>query len=488
MRQALHIFKKDFHGLRYEVSLMWAVTVAFAALDIRRRRGPIDSWEAEMLMVLIAAVLIGRLILAEAIPGDRQFWITRPYRWKSLLGAKLLFIAAFVNLPIFLAQLFIVALDGFPLVPSLPGLFWSQFLLFAFILLPIAAVGAVSRNLASFIFYAVVLLAIGAVIQVARLEGVGWVVDSVALVSLLAIAGPVLYLQYKRRRTDISRWFALGGIALAGIGILAMPWPMALAVQSRLSKQPSLAASVHVALGPSPAQIGWPAEKRPDGALYIPIVVQGIPPGTEVRTDALAISLQEPGGRTTTVNPFACADVTQHSESAGVVLRPVCRADPEFVKSNRDKLVTLRASVYLTLFGNAKSTTLPLTDEPTYTSDGLECYTDNVRAEWDVYCRSAFRWPGRLIYAKLGHTAANSFQQAVSYSPFPADLNINPIETRWASAYAAGPAPNVRDVTIIVEEPLAHMRRDLEARGVRLSDFVIPSNVRGVPPQKTTIQ
>lgn len=88
-----------------------------------------------------------------------------------------------------------------------------------------------------------------------------------------------------------------------------------------------------------------------------------------------------------------------------------------------------------------------------------------------VYCRSAFRWPARLVYAKLGHTDAHSFTQSVSYSPFPASLNIEPVETRWASAFAAGPAPVVRDVTIIVEEPLALVRRDFEAAGVKLNEF-----------------
>ncbi len=95
-----------------------------------------------------------------------------------------------------------------------------------------------------------------------------------------------------------------------------------------------------------------------------------------------------------------------------------------------------------------------------------------VKAEWDVYCRAAFRWPDRLVYAKLGRTSADSFAQFVSYSPFPAGLNIDPIETRWASAYASGPPPTVRDVTILVEEPLAHLERDFEARDVRLNQFM----------------
>ncbi len=133
--------------------------------------------------------------------------------------------------------------------------------------------------------------------------------------------------------------------------------------------------------------------------------------------------------------------------------------------------MTFRASFYFTLFGNVRSQTIPISDQPSNAVDGLQCYTDTVRAEWDVYCRSAFRWPARLVYAKLGHTNANSFTQFVSYSPFPASLNIDPIETRWASAYASGPPPTVRDVTIIVEEPLAHLRRDFEASAVHLDEF-----------------
>lgn len=102
-----------------------------------------------------------------------------------------------------------------------------------------------------------------------------------------------------------------------------------------------------------------------------------------------------------------------------------------------------------------------------------------------VYCRSAFRWPARLVYAKLGHTDAHSFTQSVSYSPFPASLNIEPVETRWASAFAAGPAPVVRDVTIIVEEPLALVRRDFEAAGVKLNEFTFRPVT--APPQPPVI-
>ena len=107
MHQALHIFKKDVRYLRYEAH-------SGAAVRRRIRRHALRAWHMASTRFLVvpevflvragAAFLIGRLVLAEAIPGDRQFWITRPYRWQSLLGAKVLFIIAFVNLPILAAQ------------------------------------------------------------------------------------------------------------------------------------------------------------------------------------------------------------------------------------------------------------------------------------------------------------------------------------------------------------------------------------------------
>ncbi len=95
MLQALHILKKDIRHLRLEVSLVLVLTAAFAWTEMVSRN-PI--W-VRALLAIAAVYLIARLIQAEAIPGHNQFWISRPYRWKSLLGAKLLFIVLFINLP-----------------------------------------------------------------------------------------------------------------------------------------------------------------------------------------------------------------------------------------------------------------------------------------------------------------------------------------------------------------------------------------------------
>jgi hypothetical protein len=479
MRQALHIFKKDVRYLRYELSLVVLFAGAFAAMHLRATNGLLNqSWLPEIFWFIGVASLLGRLLLAEAIPGDRQFWITRPYRWKSLLGAKLLFIVAFVNLPIFLVHVIILIIDGFPLASSVPGLLWSQLLLFTF-LLPFAAFATLS-NAKPFLM---ILFCIAAAIwelsmsgDAGALTGVAWVGKSIALIALFAPAIVILLIQYQSRRTVLSRWVAAGGITVSALVFVALPWPVAFAIESRLAKQNALGSSIQAGLSRTFEEQFWaPRITKQRVALHIPVSVQGIPDGTEVQPDALSVLLQGPDGRVAELGPADCVGLKRGSISANAAtISALCVADPAFFQAQRGRPVRLRASLYFTLFGNTRSQTIPLSNEPSNTLDGLQCYTDPAKAEWDVYCRSAFRWPARLVYAKLGHTNANSFTQLVSYSPFPASLNIDPIETRWASAYAYGPAPNVSDVTIIAEEPLAHLRCDFEANDVQLDRFVYP--------------
>jgi hypothetical protein len=476
MRQTLHIFRKDVRYLRNEIALVLLMTAAFAILHIPGLHLENNWWLVELALVATAAFLIGRLILAEPMPGDRQFWITRPYRWRSLLAAKLLFIAAFFNLPLLLAHLVIVTLDRFPLASSLPGLVWEQVLLFAFASLPFAALASLNSAMPAFIFAQLIVLAVIASLWEARtastfmLGGVDWVRDSVAALALVAVAIPVLVVQYRSRRTIFSRWFAIAGTALAALLFAALPWPLALAVQSHLSKEPAIAHSIHAVLASQPTES---ILERSNGKLVMTlrVALEGVPQDARIEPDAFALSLRSADGNSENFGLSDCPEVrreTVRPQQSTIVA--VCPADSPFFQVERGKRVAVRGSLYLTLFGNERSQTIPLTNQPVNALDGLQCYTGVAGAEWDVYCRSAFRWPARLIFAKLGHTNANSFAQVVSYSPFPASLDIEPVETRWASGFAASKAPIVRDVTIITEEPLAHFRRDFTG-GLRLYDY-----------------
>ena len=493
MFQALHIFKKDVRYLRYEIALVLLLAIVFAEMHASGSRAFNDSWSVELALITAVAFLIGRLVLAETIAGECQFWVTRPYDWKSLIGAKLLFIVVFVNVPVFLAQFFILLADGFSIIRTLPGLFWMQLMLFSFVSLPLVGVAALSSGIASFIFAQLVVLAVGFGIwkfvpsDSGGLRGVDWVRYCVSLSVLFMVTLAVLFIQYKSRRILLSRLLAVGGITLAALAFVAMPWPVALSVQSSLSKGGELGSTIHVGLGRESKQLFWKTLEQSNVAVHLPISMRGIPIGTEAQADAVTFSFYGPDGRAMKLSVLDCWDLKRGSVSASaVVISSVCSADRSFFDHERDRPLTLHASVYFTLFGNSRSEVIPLSDKPSNAPDGLQCYTDVVRAEWDVYCRAAFRWPARLVYAKLGRVNADSFAQFISYSPFPATLKIEPIETRWASVYASGPRPTVRDVTIIVKEPLAHIRRDFEANEVVLNELPV-SSVSGVPAQEPTI-
>jgi hypothetical protein len=123
MKQSIHIFLKDAYCLRIEIGVfaLLAAILAWAGGRVA---------ESQLLLEAGAIYLITRVVHAEPIPGDRQFWLTRPYNRMSLAGAKLLFIAAFICAPICAAQLVMLLASGFPLLPAIPGLLWSQALIF----------------------------------------------------------------------------------------------------------------------------------------------------------------------------------------------------------------------------------------------------------------------------------------------------------------------------------------------------------------------
>ncbi|MCU1322570.1 MAG: hypothetical protein JWM43_2219 [Acidobacteriaceae bacterium] len=58
----------------------------------------------KLLIALSWLVLITRAVHADSLVGEEQFWITRPYRWRSLLGGKALFVAVCVAMPFVVMQ------------------------------------------------------------------------------------------------------------------------------------------------------------------------------------------------------------------------------------------------------------------------------------------------------------------------------------------------------------------------------------------------
>ncbi len=262
MKQAIHIFSKDLRYLWREVWVVLLLAVMYVyAVTARGNLAGITG----ILFEAAACWLIARLIQAESLVGDNQFWITRPYAWKALLGSKIAFIFAFVQVPILFIHLAILIRTDFPLWRNLPGLLWEQLLFGICMSLPLATLAAITSGLVPLVITILVVpVAALAVDLYFPLFGIAlgtalgpleWVKDTVAGVGIAVIVGVVLYFQYRKRATVFSRIFLAAAAALVLMTFMYLPWPVAFGVQSRLPSQGFNASSLQIGLaepGPLP--------------------------------------------------------------------------------------------------------------------------------------------------------------------------------------------------------------------------------------------
>jgi hypothetical protein len=250
MKQSIHIFRKDARYLWREIT----VFVLFAAI-YSRFGGYISG--PDILLEIAVIWLIARAVHAEPLVGDRQFWLTRPYDWRSLLCAKLLFIAAFVCIPIGLGQFAMVILGHFSVLPAIPGLLWSQVAIFSAGLL-IAALAAMTSTttfmLAVLGFVAVIAVAINVGSQLVIYRpgfplSFVWVRDYSILAIFVLSAGLICLWQYRDRASVRSWAAAFAGVVLTILVFFFMPPSFAIAAQSLLAGKVS--AGIQVAIDPS---------------------------------------------------------------------------------------------------------------------------------------------------------------------------------------------------------------------------------------------
>ena len=495
MRQALHIFKKDARHLWFEIAIVLVVTAAFAFVGARRAFWLDDpnanrsvAWTmVQILLPLAWWILIARVVYSETLPGDRQFWTTRPYRWMSLLGAKLLFIAIFVNLPWFIADVIILRAYGFAPESQLAGLFTAQLLISIAFLLPVAAVCAVTSGfvqllLASFVLLIVVLVWNTVVPQLAL--GATWgTLDWITGYYSILVAGCgaliILIWQYARRKTWSNRVVA----AVAAIAVLAgaalIPWTSAFAVQSRLSKQRIDVHSIQVSFD---SDRKWLARVRPDrfGAgvgIELPLKIDGVPPGMEAKAEGLTMQVVGPDGtaRQGAGRPWMQIDSDRQLSTL------MSEVDGPFYQSVKDKAVKIRGTLYLTLFGNRRTTRIPFGGERIATRGMGICSArrtggGSIGYMYFLLCASPFRTAPDLVTVRFEERGKDVYREVmpypvrrrISYSPLPADLDISPVSQYFTLTQFPR---ELSDVAIDDAEPLAHVTREFELDGLRLGEF-----------------
>jgi hypothetical protein len=474
MRQAWQIFQKDVLYLYREIAIYLGALLAAWWLT------KYDVAVTEALVTFAGAYLIARLIHADAAAGDRQFWITRPYRWHSLLGAKVLFILTLVDLPVCIAQWAILAKESFTLPNVWRGLLWEQFLILG-VALSFAALAALTRGMVPFIATAIVtegiVIGISYIVQRPEfsLHESEWVRSSLGFIVLVAVTAVVLCLQYNGRHTSRSRQVAFG---LATIGVAAyifVPWSLAFAIQQRFSKQPFDPASIHISLNPELEKWGMAMSRGKRVQIAIPMVLTGLSKDALPVLEALQVTIRGPDERESRLKPAAFLGLKYTAnQSPDLAVTASSELDRDYFNSERDHPVTLRGSLFLTLFGNRRSYVASLSRGVASVEgpDQLRCFV----TQYGMACTSPLRPPRQWVEMDVG--VRIPLNNSISYSPFPASLGFFPFDRRWASAplraYIPAPESTPKYATVHVMEPVAYIRRDFEITGLPLTDIAVP--------------
>ena len=223
--QILHILRKDVRHLFPEITVSISLVALFAWVApagwpeyINRMSYPGAQFGTPQIMggllhALIPIswlVLISRSVHDESLVGDKQFWVTRPYTWYSLLAAKLLFILGFICVPLLAAQIFLVHYAGLPILATLPALLLNIGAISILFLLPFLVLASVTTS-----FGPLILLVLGGVLYIGvvglvatYLSGAHTAPPNGAIVAFtlltLILIGTLLY-QYIERRTGLTQ-------------------------------------------------------------------------------------------------------------------------------------------------------------------------------------------------------------------------------------------------------------------------------------------
>jgi hypothetical protein len=497
MSQLLHIFRKDVRGLKGELAVFFGVLV-LGRLAITSGPEYLDRSEmaipAEVLTLLAACYLIARLIHADGFANGREYWLTRPYRWKSFLGAKLLFLIVCLHVPVFVSQVALLYAEGFPMLGNLRGLLWSQFLMLVVVSMPVAAVAAVTAGLASFTAVSIAAVALWSSFDLIRstpwvrrywfsdsqyfysriqMEETEWVRYLVLAVAVAVAAWAAVCLQYKSRRTAYSRalLLAIGFFGLLSYTFVSVGFRWK--VQSQVSRQTLDTTSWRFFVVPESQQSNRHFLELPPSSRILThrsLFVDGVPEDiVEVQVQNAAFDFRASDGELLTA-PDAGVWLANTGRREGFSRGPGPRKldlmwsmSALFYEKVHASGGTLRGRLDLVLFGNERSVTIPASSLPANVTDSFRCTRKdpprNAHPDKGVMtCRAALRWP---VHAVSGSVSV----RPESFSPFPADLRLDPIRDKNLRGFFSESADQIK---LSLTDPVSFKRVTFEIPNVTL--------------------
>jgi hypothetical protein len=474
VKQALHIFRKDVRYLRWELGVALLLLAMFVCGQLYPQ-GLGYGQNAIMSYLLLAfwAFLCARLVQAEPIPGDRQFWITRPYQRSSLLRAKLFFIVACIAVPLTVADAVILGVKGFSVAAHLPGLTWSLLLITASALMVFCAFATLTRGLTDWMLGAIFTIGLLYTMDIIARQnfwgGVEWIREYGAAAIVFAAALVVLLGQYSRRRT--RTYIVVMATGLLGSSIYAhyASSATALELETRFSKPKAAPSSIQIVFQkpPEPAaprdQTFHPPRQEVV-ALAFPIDVLGLDEGEDLIGDEALIAIQGDSGETWSSARRDGSEVFQHVPDGYRLLILVGRSA---IEKTKDRTVQISVKLYLTMLRDS-ATRVVSPGAGSVEVPGIgRCRDDLAPAQNWIMCESPLRPPSNFLAVQFAGRR-DRFLDASSYSPFPADPDslIVPVGKFFHSG-SSDFAPD----TLTSLEPVAHFRRDFTRSNVSRTDY-----------------
>ncbi|MFN0168554.1 MAG: hypothetical protein ACKV22_19175 [Bryobacteraceae bacterium] len=488
MKQALHIFRKDLRRLWLPVLISLAGVALFVREETQSVDGAIHAGALfPMLLSACWLYLIARLVHEESLPGDTQFWLSRPYSRFSLGAAKLCFVAVFVVVPFLIAGIVILQSLGFDTLPRIPGLLIKLFYLAALLWLPAFALAAITRRLSYFTIGT--FLVLGALVGASQLYGrvgrivpgqVSWISEGIAELILFLGAATVSLWQFRTRRTHTGLALFAGCLLLATSGFFISS-DVAFAVNAAVQPEPlpfhSVVLSVSRDGNVEPPLKSGETWVRESYTLSLPYRLTGVPENTDVNPEAVTVRISAGDG--SSLSLF-------ERPSAYSVGGLAFRLSQEEFDRLRNRPVRLAGTLWLTLFqpqtpqrsAHGRPVTLP----------GVgRCDSAHDRVGAWIRCTMPLRTRHRVAISLVARDTGERFHhQTIAYpptlSPLP-DFGFSPVNravTFFPASFGqgrfyGGPVALTHrqieqmDVKYEVATPVAHLRRDFVLENVVLS-------------------
>jgi hypothetical protein len=515
-----HIFKKDWKLLWVFVitvaSLHWIAAFILFKLGLFGEDAMLEMLaQAVKIVAFFASMfLIAAIVHLEAIPGVRQDWLARPIRRGNLLLEKFLFVVIMVEGPIFAANLFQGLANGFSLRSSLLSAASHVIFLLFFLILPIFAFASVTQNMTeAFIFGCGCAFIIGALLTfigytngythgtlvTVSYSGIGWIGQVFRFALVAVAASMILGLQYFRRKTIAARFLVIA----FGLPILTsqfLPWKPAFAIEQRLSPKPAAGARTAVTFAPvrgkfkSPSGLVPSSEKvqregEDSSQVFLPLQITGVRNDAILLTDRAEVHVIGQDGRVVYHGTGDSLAVVREgpNPSEAPVYQQIAVPMSVYLRA-KDQAVLVQVDYSLTLFGLARSYSMPALDGAERMPGWGWCQTKMNEAGTvvELHCMESGKGPicGTAFLENASTGARNPARSSCrsDYGPYrdqPLPDNLTRFGTnlpfRDQSGLAKfpvdGPQLPQSRVIIRVYEPEDHFTRSLVIPQIKLQDW-----------------